>query len=104
MIFTITPLNISQYKQYTEFESTTIEPRCVGYYFKLEDAISAVENNVLDIHETNFNFVVIESCSEGLYPIDSTEQYWFEWNREHEKYVSCERPEEYKSIIRIGIG
>ena len=105
MIFTVTCILLSKFNNSGEYAPVTMGIRCMGYYFKLEDAISSVTNNELDIHEETFNYVVVESCCEGVYASgDMNEQYWFEWNKEQEKYQSCDCPEHYKNMTRIGIG
>lgn len=83
--------------------------RTPGYYFKLEDAIRVVEENINDIYEGCYKHVVIEKMSEGLYPFPPDEDHgeiWYEWKGSWDEggYEKIEKPESTKSICNWGIG
>jgi hypothetical protein len=97
--------------QYTIWAITTIvstkdgfsDSRCVGYCFTAQEAFDLVEGNYADIHECDYNYVIVEELGAGLYP-DTYQDYWYEWDIEKEKYVSCEKPEFAEGIVNWGIG
>lgn len=79
--------------------------RCCGWYKKLKDAIKVVEENVMDIHELDNMYVVIEKVPHGLTPMSEVEQ-WFVWVGDSEKgeYVKCDEPMWAQSICNWSIG
>ena len=88
---------------------TTIDPkdddmRCVGYFNKFKKAEKSVLNNACDIHETCYNYCVIENIKEGLYQYDYN-AIWYQWddiNKEYKKIKGI--PEKYKHMIGFAIG
>ena len=64
----------------------------IGWYFKKEDAILAVEQNTADIYEGAYNFAIIEEYEQGLYPIRISVQF-FKSNPEINKYEKTEEPD-----------
>lgn len=88
----------------TTIQSRTDESRCVGYFSSFEEAEEAVEENYLDLHETIYDYIVIENIPEGLYRYDQDAK-WYKWNNSKERYEKIEgRPEEYSNIVGFGIG
>lgn len=67
------------------------------------DAIDVVVGNYGDIHETNYDYALIEQLQPGLYP-NVLKESWFKWNDEKERYIGCERPREFAHIINFTIG
>lgn len=98
-IFTITTVDLRALPPYGG--KTNHDPRCVGYFFNLDDAIKIVEGNYGDIHEYSFDYAVIEEFGEGLYPHPKSE-HWFKFDKNKREYVSCDKPE--KNVINYGIG
>lgn len=76
----------------------------------LERAVQIVEHNLGDIHETDYTYAVIETIeADVLYGGFSKgmKEWWYKWegDRDTGKYVSCEKPEEYRkpvNIVRFG--
>jgi hypothetical protein len=86
-------------------EKDSYHDRCVGVFTKLDIAQSIIEHNDCDIHETNYEYAVIEEKeTDTLYP--SGKQYWYQWSGDNEtgKYVPVDCPEKYKNIAGFGIG
>ncbi len=82
-------------------ELQLVTERCVGFYHDLERALECVENNWGDIHEGNFNYVVIEKIGDGLYP--TVEEFlWFKWN--DGKYEQSCVPLGFECVRGYGIG
>jgi|ADurb_Leu_01_Slu_FD_contig_123_22720_length_22427_multi_4_in_0_out_1_18 hypothetical protein len=78
--------------------------RPVGWFFRLEDAITCVEENWNDIYECGgYNLAVIEEVWQGLYPHIERE-IWFHWDRKKKKYMKIEKPKCVEGTIAFGIG
>jgi len=75
--------------------------RTVGWYATLDKAKGTVLNNYCDIHETIYEYAVIEETPVGLYP-DIQVEVWFQWK--NGKYVEIPKPEEVKDLCNWGIG
>lgn len=73
--------------------------RCCGWYKKLKDAIKAVEENHMDIHEGDNLYAIIEKVPQGVIPLSKKVQ-WFIWAGDivKGKYIKCEDPEWSKGI------
>jgi len=49
--------------------------------------------------------VVIEGfVINRLYGAIESEQYWYAWNLEEEKYKAIEKPESYHNMVGFGMG
>lgn len=96
-IYTITTI--------TNLNASKMEHRCIGFYYEKGSAITAVTINAGDMHETNYNYVVIETSYEGIYSYGLEEdQVWFEWNEESKSYKQIEKPLCQKNVCGYGIG
>lgn len=93
----------------TSTESSVIgeRSRCWGWYSKKEDAFAAVKMNAGDMHETTFQYIVIEEVSEGVPPFSKAIQ-WFRYvpNKVYSKgrWVRCKPPEFAQSVINFSLG
>lgn len=73
--------------------------RSVGFYYNLDDAIRAVENNVCDINETVYDAAFIVTRYEGLYASCGVEErLFFRWDDDKQKYFQAEEPKLFKHI------
>lgn len=71
--------------------------RSVGFYYNLDDAICAVENNVCDINETVYDAAFIIMRYEGLYTSCGIEErMFFRWDEENHKYYQTEEPDLFR--------
>ena len=80
--------------------------RLVGFYTSLDDATNAVLENVCDLWETIYDYVVIEKVYEGLYGSTTygSQTWWFKWNRNLDKYEPMEQPEFTKCYCGFTMG
>lgn len=78
--------------------------RCWGYYYNLDDAITAIVENHTDIHECWYDYAVIESVPWGVLPIGTEELKWFKWNAEADRYELISKPEFSNQIVNWAIG
>lgn len=70
----------------------TGESRCWGFFSDKDHAVHVVENNLTDIHEFCYNYVVIEEYDEGICNEKIDSRMWFKWNDDKETYVRIEEP------------
>jgi hypothetical protein len=77
------------------------DERTIGWYGDLISAKATVENNFCDIHETVYEYAIIEEVHAGLYP-DIQVEVWFQWK--NGKYVEIPKPEEIKDFCNWAIG
>lgn len=75
--------------------------RCFGYYTTLDEAKEAVEENRCDIHETMYDFVVIEEIGPGIHA-EATKELWFKYNPKKDSYEATEV--RYIGFINHAIG
>lgn len=94
-IFTITTLR----------DDPTKSGRCVGFYFELSKAITAVVDNYGDIYECGYYpYCVIESVKSGIYALERKE-LWFKWDINKQCYISIpEKPKRFSKLVCFGIG
>ena len=78
--------------------------RTVGWFKSFEDADASVKVNCGDIHECDFDFVVIEEVGEGFYSGASAEKFWYMWVPELKQYKDIKEPPQWHNITAIGIG
>lgn len=77
--------------------------RTVAWFEDKQVTIDVVKDNALDIHETNYEYCIVEETPEGIYPYP-TKQTWFKWNKENERYEEIDTPKEMKNVVNFGIG
>lgn len=77
--------------------------RTPGYYFELETAQKAVEENWCDIWEHCYDYAVICEVEPGLYPCPTPIQY-YKYNKNKDEYVKTSEPKEviYFRICDLG--
>lgn len=98
-IMVMTDLTIDEKTKFPEFGSE----RLVGWYYEFEKAFSSVSENSCDINETCYKYALIEECEEGLYN-PASKRWWFEYNREKDKYFEIEEPDFVKGFGGFTIG
>ena len=81
-------------------ESQHLNSRCFGYYPTLDGVVEAALQNRCNMHESLYNYLVIEEIGYGIHP-DPIERKWFEWL---DKWVECEKPEWTIGITNWAIG
>ncbi|MFW6219937.1 MAG: hypothetical protein ACOC33_03775 [bacterium] len=67
------------------------------WYQDINDAIEHVTNNMCDLHEDCYNYVVIEEVEEGGFC--DIKELWFKWDKYKNRYVSIEKPTELQNVI-----
>jgi len=86
----------------------TTDKRCIGYYKKLEDAVSVVESDPT-LGDPYWNYAVIEEITPGAYSTnakDSSIWYKLTFNKKRDRYVikRVKCPKQYKQICNWGVG
>lgn len=70
-------------------EAQNHEERCFGYYIEKEDAEEALRLNSCDMHETMYDYAVIEKVEPGIHPYAEITG-WFQYNDEKNSYEPIE--------------
>lgn len=81
-----------------EIKSNT---RCFGYFRELRDAEEAVLNNVFDMWETIYNYIIIEEIEEGIHSI-SRKVNWYRYNEEKDRFEKINYNDEIFCNYAIG--
>ena len=89
----------------TTIDSKKNDTRCVGYYSDFKKAEDCVLDNIFDIHETCYDYAVIENIPEGLYHYDEN-PIWFEWDEITKRYKRINFPPKFieKGFVGFSIG
>lgn len=87
-------------------ENGELDPaRCMGYYKDREYAIEVVENNVCDIREFIYEYVIVEHIPEGIFPYaDPEERILFQWNDINKKFEKIDEPKDMEHVCNYSIG
>lgn len=73
--------------------------RLVGIYKTLEKAKQCVEEDWASFDEAGYyNYIVIEGLWEGCYPGLGDHEWWFRYDYDNRKWVSCEKP---KGLVQV---
>lgn len=89
------------------------DSRCFGFYFSLEEAKLAADENRCSMSECYYHYLVIEEIGEGIHA-GAEQVQWYKWSGGHElrggeegKWVKCEMPQNDRFIGTVnwnGIG
>lgn len=80
-----------------------MSPRCVGYFETFQEAENIILNNVCDIFEYYYDYVIIENIKPGLYQYDQKPS-WYKWNDTNDCYELINKPEFANGFYGWGIG
>lgn len=78
--------------------------RVVGWFPTLKEAEDCLKTNCGDVHETNFDYSVIEEIEPGFYSAAHAKKHWYEWIKELEGYQSINEPPQWHNVFAIGMG
>lgn len=84
-------------------EGTILDSRCVGYKETMQEAQYVVKENICDIYENSFNWVILEPFGPGIYPHASSE-IWYQWDIPNRKYLLSAKPKFFEHTVNFGIG
>ncbi len=78
--------------------------RTPGIFTNIDDAISAIKNNVKNISENGFNqYAVIEQTTiNKIIPVIE-HRMWFEWDATTETYQLTDSPAKFIKVVGFGI-
>lgn len=79
------------------------ESRCFGYFQTSEEAIRAADDNLGDMHERLYNYLIIEEIPWGIFATVKSE-LWYHWNYETGHWDARFKPDFSKQIINWSIG
>jgi len=82
-----------------------LDDRTFGWYSKENEDLARLNiiNNACDIHETNYEYVVLEKVYTGVYPHSEIVQF-YQWDAETGKYKEIPRPEWSKGVCNWSLG
>lgn len=106
-LYTVTTVREEKAISKSDKEYMATHPRCVGVFSSLEKAKEVVEENIGDIFEYWYRWAVIEVIEvDYLYGGFDREEYWYEWQGDGQtgRYISIEKPADWKNIVNWGIG
>ena len=106
-LYSVTTIRQERARNLAGNEYISTDPRCVGVFSTLEKAKEIIEQNIGDIYEYWYPWAVIETIDvDFLYGGFDREEYWYEWKSDGQtgKYVSIEKPDDWKNIVNWGIG
>ena len=76
--------------------------RTIGYALTLGEARRWVKQNVCDIHEDYYKYVVIEEVSPGIYTSTDSRSFWYKWTKAG--YKPIPKPGQIKQVVSFTIG
>ncbi len=74
-----------------------------GYYPTFEEAHAAVTDNVGNMCECMYDYIVIENIPSGVHALSDGEN-WYQWSSNLNCWQSCVKPEEFRGIINFALG
>jgi hypothetical protein len=77
--------------------------RTFGFKETLEDATSSLQENRCDMHETIYNYAVVEKIDAGIHPVVEQEK-WFKWDNEKKGFYEIDKPKETMNFINFAFG
>lgn len=100
-IMTMEKLNYDKTIDCVDFGAKSL----IGWYSEFEDAYSSVSANTCDMNENCYKYALIEECREGLYkPAAANKRWWFEYNRDKDRYFQINEPDSVKGLCGFTIG
>jgi len=75
--------------------------RTWGFYMHGLDAVRSVVCNRGNMHETSYEWLVLEQIGEGIHNYHDEVQIFFEWNHDREEWVELDQ---MPDIIRKELG
>lgn len=95
-IYTVTVFNVKEPKQVNEIRHIT--SKClVGFFTDINEAHWAIKTNACDIHETCYEYAVIEIMNEGLYSTEC-DRWFYKWSNVTERYEAIKTPEMFQHM------
>ena len=76
--------------------------RVIGYYHTFGSVNSALKKNICDIHETIYNYAVVEEILEGIYP-EVTDRWFYKYDKEKDGFYPIEEPKEFEHSTNIAL-
>jgi len=86
------------YANYKAYDSRTF-----GFYEYVDKALSAVAENRCNMHESLYEYLVIEHIEEGIHPLSDSEK-WFRWDYKNHCWKRCRRPKQFLGTINFALG
>ena len=78
--------------------------RTWGFYEDRGTAVQALHENWIDMHETCYDYAVIEKYAEGISHYEFDSRQWFKFDQEREGYFESDEPECVKHWCGFALG
>ena len=79
------------------------DQRCWGYFECMGDALFALHDNRIDMHEGCYDYAVLEKIGPGISSYAGERQF-FRFDRSRNGYFEIEEPECLKRLVNFAIG
>ena len=80
-----------------------LRSRCFGYFATWEEAHATVTDNIGSLHESIYDFIVIEHIPAGIHAIPD-EEHWYYWCERLNCWQPDQKPAEFQGLINWAIG
>lgn len=74
-----------------------------GYFEIYENAKECLHRNIFDIHETCYNYAVVEEIGTGIHPEVSWRQF-FKYSKDKDGFFEIEEPKFLKRLCNFALG
>lgn len=74
-----------------------------GWVPTFDEACDLVSRNVTDLHETVYEYLLVEGVPRGIVNTPRCE-WWWRWDRNGEQWVPSDRPADYAGFCAISLG
>lgn len=81
----------------------TGETRAFGFFSDKSKAVRSLHENWYDMHESCYDYAVIEEYEEGIFN-DTGKRQWFKWDNTRSGFFEIEEPELVKYIRCFAMG
>jgi len=86
-----------------DFKNPKSNQRTFGWFSKKSDALKCVKINNCDIYECSHTYAVVEEIQEGVFG-PAIREWWFKWDKKHERYLNIDKPKELYNVVNFGLG
>lgn len=79
------------------------DKRTFGFYSSLDPIKASLHTNCCDMHETIYNYAIVEEFHGGIHPSVLSKQ-WFKWDEEKQGFFEIEEPYETQKYTNFALG
>lgn len=79
------------------------DARTFGYFSSFEEAAKRLHANACDMHETIYDFAVVEQIGFGIHPEVETRQF-FQYDKKRDGYFEISEPDSVANVCNFALG